>query len=31
MLWAKIGLYLYLAQAAAGAAIGFALPFFQLG
>jgi len=31
MLWVKIGLYLYLAQAAAGAAIGFAIPFFQLG
>ena len=31
MLWAKICLYVYLAQATAGAAIGFALPFFQLG
>jgi hypothetical protein len=28
--WAKIGLYLYVAQAAAGAAIGFAIPFLQL-
>ena len=31
MFWAKICLYLYLAQAAVGTAIGFALPFFQLG
>jgi hypothetical protein len=29
MSWAKIGLYLYVAQAAAGAAIGFAVPFLQ--
>jgi hypothetical protein len=27
---AKIGLYIYFAQAAAGAAIGFALPFVNL-
>jgi hypothetical protein len=31
MLWVKIGLYLYLAQAAVGTAIGFAIPFLQLG
>jgi hypothetical protein len=30
MLWAKLFLYLYVAQAAVGAAIGFALPFIQL-
>jgi hypothetical protein len=29
MSWGKIGLYLYVAQAAAGAAIGFAVPFLQ--
>jgi hypothetical protein len=28
--WAKVGLYLYVAQAAAGAAIGFAIPFLHL-
>jgi hypothetical protein len=30
MRWAKFFLYLYVAQAAAGVAIGFALPFLQL-
>lgn len=29
MRWAKIVLYLYIAQAAAGAAIGFIIPFIQ--
>jgi hypothetical protein len=28
--WAKIALYFYVAQAAAGAAIGFAIPFLHL-
>jgi hypothetical protein len=31
MRWAKLVLYLYMAQAAAGFAIGFALPFLSLG
>jgi hypothetical protein len=31
MRWAKLLLYLYVAQAAIGTAIGFAIPFFQLG
>jgi hypothetical protein len=31
MRWAKLVLYLYIAQAAAGTAIGFALPFLSLG
>jgi hypothetical protein len=31
MRWAKLVLYLYVAQAAAGTAIGFALPFLSLG
>jgi len=30
MHWAKLVVYLYFAQAAAGAAIGFAIPFLQL-
>jgi hypothetical protein len=30
MHWAKLVLYLYIAQAAVGAAIGFAMPFIQL-
>jgi hypothetical protein len=30
MRWAKIGLYLYIAQAATGAGIGFAIALFQL-
>jgi hypothetical protein len=30
MRWVKLGLYLYVAQAAAGVAIGFALPFLHL-
>jgi len=30
MHWAKIGLYLYIAQAASGAAIGFTIAFVQL-
>lgn len=29
MRWAKLVLYLYIAQAAVGTAIGFALPFFH--
>jgi hypothetical protein len=29
MRWAKLVLYLYVAQAAIGTAIGFAIPFFQ--
>jgi hypothetical protein len=28
--WGKIGIYLYVAQAVAGAAIGFAIPLLQL-
>ena len=31
MRWAKLVLYLYVAQAAVGTAIGFAIPFLQLG
>jgi hypothetical protein len=31
MRWAKLALYLYIAQAAIGTAVGFAIPFFQLG
>jgi hypothetical protein len=31
MRWAKICLYLYLAQAAVGTAIGFAIPFLHFG
>jgi hypothetical protein len=31
MRWAKLVLYLYVAQAAVGTAIGFALPFLSLG
>ncbi|MPZ36924.1 MAG: hypothetical protein GEU95_02485 [Rhizobiales bacterium] len=30
MRWVRIILYLYIAQAAVGAAIGFAIPFLQL-
>jgi hypothetical protein len=30
MHWARIGLYFYIAQAAAGAAIGFAIPIMRL-
>ena len=30
MRWAKIGLYLYIAQAATGAAIGFTIAIVQL-
>jgi hypothetical protein len=30
MRWAKIGLYLYVAQAVTGAAIGFVIAFVQL-
>jgi len=31
MRWAKLVLYLYVAQAAVGFAIGFALPFLSQG
>jgi hypothetical protein len=31
MRWAKLVLYLYVAQAAVGTAIGFALPFLLQG
>jgi hypothetical protein len=31
MWWAKLVLYLYIAQAAVGTAVGLALPFFYLG
>jgi hypothetical protein len=30
MRWTRLVLYFYFAQAAAGAAIGFAIPFLQL-
>ena len=31
MRWAKLALYLYVAQAAVGMAVGFALPFLSQG